>query len=681
MAAALLLYGYVRHDVGGSTTGHPAAGSDSVPESLREGGPVVDLQHGPLRARKPSPRTVALTFDDGPDPQWTPQVLQVLARRHVPATFFVLGAHVLQYPDLVRQEVAAGHEIGAHTFTHADLGGVPAWRQRLELSQTEVALAGTTGLATSLLRPPYASNSDSLDDKDWAVVRRSAALGYVTVFADRDGEDWARPGVDQIVNNAMPQGDDGAIVLLHDAGGDRAQTVAALDELIDRLQQRGYRFTTASAAVGLSSGNAAATPAQRWRGEAVLWAYRASVAVSVALQVLLSAVGVLMLGRVLLLVAIARRHARRRRNGWAATPSEPVSVVVPAYQECEHIQATVRALAASDHPEFEILVVDDGSTDGTADLVEELNLPGVRVIRKPNGGKPSALNTGIAHARHDLLVFVDADTVFQPDTIRRLVAPFADPGIGAVSGNAKVGNRRGLLGRWQHIEYVVGFNLDRRTYDVLGCMPTVPGAVGAFRRAAMDEVGGVSDDTLAEDTDVTLALVGAGWRVVYEERAVAWTEAPASLGQLWKQRYRWCYGTVQAMWKHRGTILRRGPAGRLGRRGLVFLGLFQVLLPLIAPVMDGYLLYGLVFLDPLRTALVWSGLFLLQVLSAVYAFRLDAERLRPLWTLPLQQIFYRQLMYLVVIQSVVTAVSGVRMGWHKLRRTNTVEVPDLPAGR
>jgi len=259
----------------------------------------------------------------------------------------------------------------------------------------------------------------------------------------------------------------------------------------------------------------------------------------------------------------------------------PVSVIVPAYNESAGIEAAVRSLLASDHA-VEIIVVDDGSTDGTADLVESLGLP-VRVIRQDNAGKPAALNTGIAAASYDLLVMVDGDTVFEPGTVRTLVQPFADPRIGAVSGNAKVINRGGLLGRWQHIEYVVGFNLDRRLFDLGQCMPTVPGAVGAFRRDALVRVGGVSDATLAEDTDLTMAICRDGWRVVYEEDAIAWTEAPASLGALWRQRYRWSYGTMQAMWKHRGTVLHTGAAGRLGRRGLVYLTLFQVLLPLLAP--------------------------------------------------------------------------------------------------
>ena len=227
--------------------------------------------------------------------------------------------------------------------------------------------------------------------------------------------------------------------------------------------------------------------------------------------------------------------------------------------------------------------------DRTAEVVARLGLPRVRLIRQANAGKPGALNTGIRQARHDILILVDADTVFEPGAIRALVAPFATARrsmIGAVSGNTKVGNRRGLLGCWQHIEYVIGFNLDRRMYDVLQCMPTVPGAIGAFRREALEAVGGVSAATLAEDTDLTMAICRAGWRVIYVPAACAWTEAPATLRQLWRQRYRWCYGTMQAMWKHRGATRESGAAGMLGRRGLPYLLAFQMMLPLLAPVID-----------------------------------------------------------------------------------------------
>jgi cellulose synthase/poly-beta-1,6-N-acetylglucosamine synthase-like glycosyltransferase len=206
-------------------------------------------------------------------------------------------------------------------------------------------------------------------------------------------------------------------------------------------------------------------------------------------------------------------------------------------------------------------------------------------------------------------------------------------------------------------------------YDILQCMPTIPGAIGAFRRQALADVGGVSHETLAEDTDLTIAMGRAGWRVVYEERARAWTEAPSTIRQLWKQRYRWSYGTMQAMWKHRKAVFDRGPSGRFGRFGLLFLGVFQVGLPLFAPLIDVFCLYGLVAYDAKLSAASWLGMLALQFFLAFYAFKLDGEKLGPLWALPAQQFVYRQLMYAVMIQSVVTALSGAQLRWHKLNRT------------
>ena len=191
----------------------------------------------------------------------------------------------------------------------------------------------------------------------------------------------------------------------------------------------------------------------------------------------------------------------------------------------------------------------------------------MRVLRQKNSGKPKALNAGIRAAKHEIIIMIDGDTVFEPDTVRLLAQPFADPTVGAVAGNVKIANRDELIGRMQHIEYVVGFNIDRRVQDVTGSIITVPGAGGSFRRKALLQVGGMSTDTLAEDTDLTIALGRAGWRVVFEERARAWTEAPATMAQLWKQRYRWSYGTMQAMWKHRRAVRRRASRARSGGAG------------------------------------------------------------------------------------------------------------------
>ncbi len=678
LAGSLLLYGVVHHEVGAEGSGGPATptAADRVPAAIAHGGPVIDTRGGAERSYQVLPGHVALSFDDGPDPRWTPQILAVLAKYRVPGTFFVVGGNAAEHPDLVRAEAAAGNQIGIHTFTHTDLASASGWRRSMELSQTQAVVDSAAGVSTALLRPPYSSTPDALDDADWSAVRDAGARGYLVVLTNRDSEDWRRPGVARIVANVLPRpgaAKPGLLVMMHDAGGDRSETVAALNQLIPRLKARGYTFSTVSAAIGAPSPLTPAAAGQRLSGRGLIWAVQGSDLVVTALGWGIMIAGVLSVLRLIVLLGTARRHARLRRRPWGPPVWEPVSVIVPAYNEQAGIEATLRSLLASDHP-VEIIVVDDGSSDGTAAVVERYARYGVRLIRQANGGKPAALNTGIAYAAHRLLVLLDGDTVFEPDTVHRLVQPFADPDIGAVSGNAKVANRTGLLGRWQHIEYVVGFNLDRRFYDLAGCMTTVPGAVGAFRRAALADVGGLSDQTLAEDTDLTMALLRAGRRVVYEERAIAWTEAPASLGQLWRQRYRWSYGTMQAMWKHRRAVSQSGGAGRLGRRGLPYLVLFQILLPLLAPLVDVFALYGALFGDTTRMVEVWLGFLAVQAAASWYAFVLDRERASVLWSLPLQQFVYRQLMYLVLIQSLVTAVLGTRLRWQRMNRLGLARV-------
>ncbi|MFG2005848.1 bifunctional polysaccharide deacetylase/glycosyltransferase family 2 protein [Spirillospora sp. NPDC048911] len=686
LAVALLVNGFASGQMGEGTGGAGKTVGEPPSEATRAGS-VLNLTDGRLRSAHPLPGRIALTFDDGPDPEWTPKLLDVLRKHNAHATFFSIGANIAKHPDLARRMIREGHEIGSHTYTHVDMGSAPAWRTDLELDLTQRALAGATGRGTNILRQPYSSTPSGLTAAQWQAAQASARQGYLTVLTDRDTEDWARPGLDKIVERAAGAGAKagaGAIVMLHDSGGDRTETVRGVEAILTRLAGRGYRFTTVSEAIGLPPGNTPAATDEKVIGKALVWGQLGSSWIIGGLALLFSVAAVLTALRLAILLIFARVHVGRvrrlrKRRAHRRNPvyAVPVSVVVPAYNEEVGIEATIRSLVDSDYPApIEVIVVDDGSTDRTAEIAGSLTrLPGVRLIRKSNGGKPSALNAGIAAARTDIVVLVDGDTVFQRDTIGNLVAPMADPQIGAVSGNTKVANRGGIIGRWQHIEYVIGFNLDRRMFDVLQCMPTIPGAIGAFRRQALASVGGVSDDTLAEDTDLTMAICRSGRRVVYEESALAWTEAPASIRQLWRQRYRWCYGTLQAMWKHRGSLLQGGRSGRFGRRCLPYLTLFQVALPLFAPAVDVFTLYGLYFLDPAKLALSWLFFTLLQALAGAYALRLDGEPVRTLWVLPLQQIVYRQLMYLVVIQSLVTAIAGVRLRWHTIRRAGTFATP------
>jgi cellulose synthase/poly-beta-1,6-N-acetylglucosamine synthase-like glycosyltransferase/peptidoglycan/xylan/chitin deacetylase (PgdA/CDA1 family) len=675
----LLAEGLTVHATGASGTPPPLPADRIRALDTDEALFVAGPDGGLVPRETPVGRRVALTFDDGPDPRWTPEIADTLRRLRVPATFFATGEHVVEHPGVVADLRRDGFELGNHTFSHADLSTAGRLRD-LQISLTESAISGAAGVRPRFVRPPYSATPDAVDRDQAHAYAEIARRGYVIALANYDAEDWRRPGVDEIVRNATPPGKRGGVILMHDGGGDRSETVAALERLVPELRARGFRFVGLNSLLGATKAqtNPPATGDQRIRGDMLIASLTVARLLTDVLTALLVPIAILAILRAVAVLGLARLHAARLRGQpGAAEFRPPVSIVVPAYNEAAGIEQAVRSLASSDYPEFEVLLVDDGSTDGTGELVDSLGLPRVRVIREPNRGKAEALNTAVSAARHDVIAAVDADTVFEPGTLAALIRPFADPGVGAVAGNTKVGNRRSLLGLWQHLDYITGFNLDRRLYDVLGCMPTVPGAVGAFRRSALLEVGGFSSDTLAEDTDVTIALGRCGWKVVYAQDARGFTETPGSLGGLWRQRYRWSFGTMQSVWKHRRALLRRRE-GPIGRIGLPYLILFQIALPLLAPLIDVFALYGILFLDPVPVLAYWLGFNLLVVAQGAYAFRLDRERPWALIALPLQTFVYRQLMYLVVMQSVISAVQGLRLRWQHVERSGDVEVAAQP---
>ncbi|MFD4504505.1 bifunctional polysaccharide deacetylase/glycosyltransferase family 2 protein [Streptomyces sp. NPDC058457] len=762
LTCVMLLDGYLRAEVGGDQRVRTGASSSKVPDKILDGGPILTFRGGQASTVSVPSKTIALTFDDGPNPTYTPQVLKILEQYDVPATFFLVGSMVSRYPSIVKTMVQQGNEVGVHTFTHVDLSYQSDARINREMQQTQLALAGAAGITTTLFRAPYSSETDAIDNYSWPVYKKLGDEGYTSVFVDTDSDDWKKPGVSKIVKWATPSGTKGAAVLFHDAGGERSQTIKALPTYIKKMKAKGYTFTTVSGVIqkrsttnrqaaaastgsnsqtttgvteagvtgtgtGTSTGSTGtgtgsqpgtgtapngsapngeggtapnsgtgtgattvsrlqaahrtATGMTLYEGKALIVAVAIAEWALPVLSGLLFVVGIAVMGRFGMMLLIARRHYRlrnKRRFSWGATVTRPVSVIVPAYNEKECIANTLESLAQSTHP-IEVIVVDDGSTDGTSEIAraaaDKLGMPNVRVIRQENAGKPAALNNGVRNASYDIVVMMDGDTVFEPETVRHLVQPFADPEVGAVAGNAKVGNRNTIIGAWQHIEYVMGFNLDRRMYDLLRCMPTIPGAIGAFRREAVLEVGGMSEDTLAEDTDITIAMHRAGWRVVYQEHAKAWTEAPGSLKQLWSQRYRWSYGTMQALWKHRKSLTDKGPSGRFGRVGMPLVVLFQIVTPVFAPLIDVFTVYSMIFVDFEAALLAWLAVLGIQLACAAYAFRLDKERYRYLAMMPLQQLAYRQMMYLVLIHSCITALTGGRLRWQKLKRTGEVGTP------
>jgi peptidoglycan/xylan/chitin deacetylase (PgdA/CDA1 family)/GT2 family glycosyltransferase len=627
---------------------------------VTHGQQVVEARTTPVQTFALKKATVALTFDGGPQPERTAELLAVLQHFRVPATFFIDGSVAIQNPDSLKAIAASGSEMGIRTFNTLELTSSSAARIQRETTLTQLTLAGATDHTTYLARPPFSGAVAGLDDANWAVVQQLAAQGFVTVFSDVNANNWAARSTDDILKDIVRKDQRGMVVGIDASQGGTAQLASALARVIPALQKAGYSFDTVTGATGLPPAPQNARERDQRIGQGMIMAVSVATHTVDALGMLLLVTGALVILRLALMLIFAIWHAWRRnpkRYTWGPRVTEPVSVIVPAYNEKECIAATINSLRASDHP-IEILVVDDGST----------------------GGKPAALNNGIRHARYEIVVMIDGDTVFEPKTISTLVQPFSRPWVGAVSGNAKVANRKKIVGRWQHIEYVIGFNIDRRIQDLLGCMTTIPGAVGAFRRKALLQVGGVSEDTLAEDTDLTMAVCSAGWEIVYEERARAWTEAPTTLQQLWRQRYRWSYGTMQAMWKHRGAIFKSGPAGRMGRVGLLNLAIFQVLLPALAPLIDVFLVYGLLALDPIATLELWAAVLGIQMFAGLLAFAMERENPLPLLWMPLQQLAYRQLMYGVLIKSLGTAFAGVRLKWQKLKRVGDFGAVGAPGG-
>ncbi|QDZ08029.1 glycosyltransferase [Sphingomonas panacisoli] len=652
-------------------------------------------------------REVALTFDDGPDPQWTPQILDVLKREGVPATFFIVGENALTERALLKRIVDEGHEVGSHTYTHPNLAGASDTETDVQLNATQRLFQAFTGRSLKLFRAPYFGDAEPTTADEIGPALQAQNRGYISVGLHVDAEDWQRPGVQAIVDNVVNgvlKGDTGCatgsddecshnIVLLHDAGGDRSQTVAALPIIIKTLRDRGFTFVPVSRLAGISR-DVAMPPisaSDRSAAQVDLFLFGTLGAIVTALSwlfVFAISIGIL---RAVVLSALALFQARREgRTVFPAIDADRfVTVIIPAFNEEAVIERSIRTVLASTDVRIEVIVIDDGSKDRTSAIVAATfgDDPRVRLLTLENGGKARALNRGLELAQGEIVIALDADTQFEPTTIARLARWFVDPKLGAVAGNAKVGNRVNLVTRWQALEYVTAQNLERRALSSLNAMMVVPGAVGAWRLAAIREVGGYPHDTLAEDQDLTIAIQRAGWRVTYDQYAVAWTESPESFAGLAKQRFRWAYGTLQCLWKH-GRIMRTGRP-----RGLAWIGVpqaivFQVLLAAISPIIDLALIVSMITtwfaieahgwaqtqtsLDKMLA--YWLVFTAIDLLSAIVAFALERrEKWRLLWLLIPQRIGYRQIMYYVVLKAITQALRGPSVGWGKLQRTGRVQ--------
>ena len=651
------------------------------------------------------PKEVALSFDDGPDPKWTPKILDILRDKGVKGTFLMIGYEAQKNVGLMKRVFREGHEIGNHTYSHPDISDISNRQLDLEMKLTSRLFASKLGVQPLYFRPPYDIDEEPDTDDQAAPVVRIQHDGYTIIGSKMDTSDWnenPRKTPQEITQTILDQLDEmkvkpqfrGSIILMHDGGGDRSATVAALPVLIDALRAHGYTIVPVSALMGKTT--AQVMPALTFRQK--LRALPDSIAFSSLdlvnqFIVLIFFIGNILMSARLVLVGLFAVIDRLRKPHRQASPgfNPRVAVLIPAYNEEKVIVRTVRSVLNSDYKNLHVIVIDDGSTDHTLDVARqayaaEIAAGRVQVLTKPNGGKAAALNYALDQIAEEVYVGIDADTVIAADAISKLIPHFEDPRIGAVAGNAKVGNRVNLWTSWQALEYITSQNFERRALDLFNVVVVVPGAIGAWRTAPVKAVGGYPVNTVAEDADLTMALLELPMKVVYEDRSLAFTEAPIDVSGLMRQRFRWSFGILQAVWKHRLAFIRNKAMGYFALPNIL---IFQMLLPLVSPFIDLMFVWGIInyFVDrhyhPLAASaanfekllVYFLGFLLIDFITSSIAFSL--ERRHPankgdgwlLWHIWLQRFAYRQVFSIVLFKTLIRAIDGKPFNWEKLERT------------
>jgi cellulose synthase/poly-beta-1,6-N-acetylglucosamine synthase-like glycosyltransferase/peptidoglycan/xylan/chitin deacetylase (PgdA/CDA1 family) len=723
-------------------------------------------------------KKVALTFDDGPNPPASENIMAALNKNAAPATFFYIGKSSFLRPDIAAEASKEGFDVEDHSFTHSQKVDSSYSRLAYELDTTGFLLSSITGKKTTIYRPPYLLGigvDPTINpyvpispDMQWALQ-----LGYLPVGSDLDTKDWLAKNPQDVVDglsNAMQNVPNGHIVLLHDD----PNTAKAIDGIVAYLHNQGYTIVplkdlltpptvislgttmrlgdsdlttggdvskmqwflytqkyldpyalsgvydsaTQTAVLNFQSHNAllnasnpnpesvgVAGPATRslmhaisvsaqpavavvppLTGWALAWSIISSTAGAIILSVYINLFPVIrgvleaIISTTLLLV-VARSLALvtlllvRYFRGPRALPEgdipNGVSILIPAYNEKENIGATVESVIASTYYPREILVIDDGSTDGTADEVHKVIAAypneGVRVVSIPNGGKAHALNIGIADSQYSIIVVLDADAVLDSQAVSKFIPHFADPLVGAVAGKVRTTDSSHFLDISQTLEYAIGQNIDKTAFSTIGAVGVVPGPAGAWRKSFLLEAGGFHTDTLVEDQEMTLTMLHMGKKVIYEEGAVAYTETPHTIKNFLKQRFRWVYGTMQAFWKHKSIMIER-PDSIMSLVVMPNIFIYNILLPLTYPFADSALVFGLIFGEWQTLVLPFVIFTILDLLYATWGLRGEPNRWKLMMAVPLQRIVYRQLLYYTVYKSFIRAIEGSGTVWNKFAK-------------
>lgn len=626
-------------------------------------------------------KKLVLTFDDGPDEAFTSQVLDILKKERVPAVFFVTGLKVEQNIPLLKRIQRDGHEIGNHTFTHPNLLTVSKHRQSIEVRATTRLIECITGRSTNIFRAPYSSDKYINTNKEIIPVSFGGDKKYLRIGDQVNPKDWQSSiSAEMIINRTLEQLNKGGIILLHDGGGDRTETIKALPSIIKKARQKGYTFTTLADYSGqskeqlmpfvsegndlyLSYGNTFMAYTFYWLQRIIYVLFFVGLGLGVF--------------RIIFIITLAIKQ-KLRTNSESNSPELPsVSIIVPAFNEEKTAVKTIDQLLKLSYPDYEVIFIDDGSTDNTLKVVTAnfINNKKVRIFSKPNGGKATALNMGVDKSQGKILLCIDADTQVKSDALANLVKNFDSPDVAAVAGNVKVGNAGKWLTSFQSLEYITAQNFERRAFDEVNGITVVPGAIGAFRKDLVIGAGKYKSDTLAEDCDLTMRILRQGYRIKYAEDAVAYTESPETTTQFMKQRLRWSFGVLQSWWKHRDTLFNRKYCG-MGLIAMPYLLLFYYLFPMLVPVADIVMLSAFLNGEADQLGMYYFSFLFLDIILSAVSLLMDKEPLHKLlWLIP-QRFFYRWILWYILVKTFLKAIKGELISWGFLRRTGSVVLPE-----
>ena len=643
-------------------------------------------------------KNVVLTFDDGPDPEYTPRILDILKENNVKATFFVIGDKVAKHPDIIKRMYTEGHEIENHTFNHISVRNMDNVSFEREIRATQLIIEQTIGKKPNFFRTPY-NNLDgeytAFDKEKLQVVNKQ---NLQISEADIDTRDWEVNNKEQIVEilvNKIKDGKSGQI-MMHDSGGNRNSTVEAIGDIIKYVKNNDYQFISMSSLVAdnkTSLDNYTSSEqvnkfdkekinnSQNWINlflDIFFWYLRICL--------------VAVLVRFIFMICIYFIELYKRKKWpqkYVLNQMPSVDIIVPCFNEEKVVCQTIASILACTYVNFTVIVIDDCSTDESFSSVHKVfkDHPQVKLMHKRNGGKAQALNYAIKNSKADYVICCDADTLFVPDTITNLMKHFSDNRVAGVAGFVQIGNNNNLLVNFQKQEYIYGQNFDKVGYSGLNSVIVVPGAIGAWRKSVLLEVGLLDTDTLAEDADLTIKVLRKGYKIIYDHEAISVTEAPETLKALYKQRVRWQYGNLQLIYKNRDMIFnpKYKFVGLLLMPEVLANFLFLGVLPIsdillfitigklfISTFFPSSTLNEAIDYNDLLGALTFSaGYFCLYLFTYLWATYLDKSKnkWRLTWLLPLNIFLYRHFIWYVNVVVIIKAFKGLEVGWNKLPRT------------